>query len=246
MSTTVDGSSALTGFQTTATDTSSATDKGTTIVQAGDNTLDRNSFLKILTAELANQDPLSENNDPTQYVAQLAQFSSLEQMANLNGTMSLNSASNLIGKAVKFKDTDSLGQNFVGIIKSVTKNGDNISLNFDYIDNGKTTSESIDLSHVISIIPNNDATTDSTKALSLASNLIGKTVKFSDTDSSGNNYEGVVKSVSKDVDLINLSVEITDSSGNKTTKDLNYNDVISVTPTSTDSTTSSSSASTTA
>jgi len=57
---------------------SRATDRGTTIVKAGD-TLDKNAFLKILAAELTNQDPTNAA-DSTQYVSQMAQFSSLEQI----------------------------------------------------------------------------------------------------------------------------------------------------------------------
>lgn len=244
MATSVDSGSALTGFQPATTASSSATDKGTKIVQKGDNGLDKNSFLRILTAELSNQDPLSGNNDPTQYVSQLAQFSSLEQMANLNGTMSLNSASNLIGKAVEFKDLDSMGQNYVGIIKSVTKDGDKISLNFDYKDNGKITSQSLDYSHVISASPNVFSTTDNTTSLGLAANLIGKSVKFSDVDSKGKNYEGIVKSVVKgDGDEVGLSIDVADANGKTVTQNFSYNDVLSINPAATTSGTSTTSSS---
>lgn len=44
---------------------------------------DTQSFLKLLTAQLANQDPLAPI-DPTQFVSQLAQFSSVEQAVQSN------------------------------------------------------------------------------------------------------------------------------------------------------------------
>jgi len=45
--------------------------------------LDRNAFLTLLVTQLQNQDPL-EPVENTDMIAQLAQFSSLEQMSNLN------------------------------------------------------------------------------------------------------------------------------------------------------------------
>ncbi len=46
-------------------------------------TLDENAFLRLLTAQLSNQDPLSPMEDK-EFIAQLAQFSALEQIQNLN------------------------------------------------------------------------------------------------------------------------------------------------------------------
>jgi len=53
-----------------------------------------NSFLKLLTAQVRNQDPL-EPMDSTQFVDQLATFSSLEQQVNSN--KSLDNIASLIG-----------------------------------------------------------------------------------------------------------------------------------------------------
>lgn len=50
------------------------------------NDLDKDAFLRLLTTQLANQDPLSPMED-REFIAQLAQFSSLEQMTALNQTM---------------------------------------------------------------------------------------------------------------------------------------------------------------
>lgn len=53
------------------------------------NDLDKDAFLRLLTTQLANQDPLNPMED-REFIAQLAQFSSLEQMQNLNKTFSDN------------------------------------------------------------------------------------------------------------------------------------------------------------
>ncbi|MCA9771591.1 MAG: flagellar hook assembly protein FlgD [Myxococcales bacterium] len=71
--------------------------------------LGKNEFLKLLTAQLRTQDPLNPMDD-TAFVAQLAQFSSLEQLIDLNtglGSISQSQdrvaatqATSLIGKEV--------------------------------------------------------------------------------------------------------------------------------------------------
>lgn len=47
------------------------------------NDLDKDAFLRLLTTQLSNQDPLNPIEDK-EFIAQLAQFSSLEQMTAMN------------------------------------------------------------------------------------------------------------------------------------------------------------------
>lgn len=47
--------------------------------------LDKDAFLQLLVTQLRNQDPLSPMED-REFISQMAQFSSLEQMQNLNDT----------------------------------------------------------------------------------------------------------------------------------------------------------------
>lgn len=47
--------------------------------------LDKNDFLAILIQQLANQDPTSPMEDK-EFIAQMAQFSSLEQITNMSGS----------------------------------------------------------------------------------------------------------------------------------------------------------------
>jgi len=48
--------------------------------------LGKEDFLQLLVSQMQNQDPLNPS-DPTQFTAQLAQFSSLEQLTNINDNL---------------------------------------------------------------------------------------------------------------------------------------------------------------
>ncbi len=51
------------------------------------NTLDKDGFLKLLVAQLKNQDPTGAGQDPNQMVQQLTSFSSLEQAQQTNALL---------------------------------------------------------------------------------------------------------------------------------------------------------------
>lgn len=75
----------------------------------GTNELGKDAFLQLLVAQMKNQDPLNPDTN-TEYVAQLAQFSTLEQMQNMNTTLSNTSAFNLVGQYVEIIEKDSSGK----------------------------------------------------------------------------------------------------------------------------------------
>jgi flagellar basal-body rod modification protein FlgD len=128
---------------TTATKTATAS--------TSSNQLGQNGFLQILVAEVKDQDPTSQQQDPTQYVSQLAQFTSLQQMTNLNTTMTLTGALNLMGKSVELSDTDSKGNNITGVVQSVSNSSGTVTLNVQVP--GSTTTQSYNYSDVINVSP---------------------------------------------------------------------------------------------
>ncbi|MBY2121570.1 flagellar biosynthesis protein FlgD, partial [Clostridioides difficile] len=89
------------------------TDNGTPIIGQGDDA-DKDLFMKILVAQMGNQDPMNPQ-DPTEYVSQLAQFATLEKMSAMNEKLdvllalsnstlinsALSMATSLIGKEVE-------------------------------------------------------------------------------------------------------------------------------------------------
>lgn len=83
-----------------------------TMTRQGSNKLGKDEFLKLLVAQLANQDP-TKPQDSSAFVAQLAQFSSLEQQQNTvnrldtllmgQATANQTQAASFIGKEIAFR-----------------------------------------------------------------------------------------------------------------------------------------------
>ena len=125
-------------MSTSVTGTTSNYWKSPTVVDSGstasgsDSLSTVDSFLKILASELQNQDP-TEPVSNTEYVAQLAQFNSLQQMSSLNGSMSKFQAYSLIGMEVSYSATDSTGKSIsgTGIAKSVVTSGNDVYVMVD-------------------------------------------------------------------------------------------------------------------
>ncbi|MBV7272214.1 flagellar hook capping protein [Clostridiaceae bacterium UIB06] len=204
------------------------TTRGTKIVKAGED-MDKDAFLKILSAELSNQDP-ENSKDGTEYVSQMAQFTSLEQMANLNSTMRLSGANNLIGQTVTLNKADSDGKAYSGVVESVAKSGSavkiSVSVGTKKDSSGNTVDdvEDFDLDDVASIKGNNTTTAGTNSDLLNAAALIGKTVELDEKDSEGNNYTGIVKEILRDTSGIKISVQTSDTE----TKDFSFDKVAKV------------------
>ncbi|WP_270171854.1 flagellar hook capping FlgD N-terminal domain-containing protein [Paenibacillus sp. SYP-B4298] len=92
----------------------------------GEKTLGKDEFLKILVTQLRYQDPMSPLQD-REFIAQMAQFSSVEQLMNMSGELallrqSLGSASSMIGKTIEWYEKDSAGKETLvsGVVDSIT------------------------------------------------------------------------------------------------------------------------------
>lgn len=73
------------------------------------NGMDKDAFLQLLVAQMQYQDPLEPTSN-TEFVAQYAQFSQVEQMQNMAASTELARASSLVGEEVYVKTTTSSGE----------------------------------------------------------------------------------------------------------------------------------------
>lgn len=204
------------------------TDRGTRIIQPGED-MDKNAFLRILAAQMSNQDP-TEPQDGTEYVSQFAQFAAMEQMSNLNTTMSQFASQSLIGKGVMLNNYDSNGNMITGIVRSVSQSGSKILIGVEYI-NKKGESvigefENKNITNVIDVQDNRLDYINNNTAMLVGYGMIDKNVEFlvksedkTDGDSTTPKYEnmkGIVKGVVVEDYIIKIKVKVDGSDEIKT------------------------------
>lgn len=86
--------------------------------------LGKDTFLKLMLTKLSNQDPLSPTDD-TEFLTQLAQYTSLEQMINMSSTIQLQQGFDMVGKYVVIEYQDSY---YTGMVDSVIHDSGEIKL----------------------------------------------------------------------------------------------------------------------
>ncbi|MEJ9280199.1 flagellar hook assembly protein FlgD [Ureibacillus thermosphaericus] len=171
--------------------------------RTGNSILGKDDFLKILITQLQHQDPTNPVEDK-EFIAQMAQFSTLEQMQNMTKAMEdllesqlqtqLMAYTSFIGQEVKWHEiTDKLdekgkpmineGQGVIVEIKF--KNGMPLFI----LDDGKE----ITVGNISSILKKNSEKPVVENPLVEASKLIGKTVKYQNEN--GELVQGIIEAV---------------------------------------------------
>ena len=81
----------------------------------------KDQFLKLFVAQLQHQDPMNPMQD-SDFMGQMASFSTLEQVSNLATENARSNAISLLGRTVTYKDKD--GAEHTGAVEKVsTKDG---------------------------------------------------------------------------------------------------------------------------
>ncbi len=111
-------------------DTNTAASSETT--KTAKNELGKDAFLQLLVTQMKYQDPLNPNTD-TEYIAQLATFSQLEQLQNLGKAATSSQAYSLVGKTVIVKaESESSGTSYVtGKVDYVLSQGSKMQLSIN-------------------------------------------------------------------------------------------------------------------
>ena len=103
--------------------------------EVGQNDLDKEAFLKLLVTQMQYQDPMNPG-DSTEYMSQLAQYSSLEATMNISDAVEKGNSLNLVGHYVIMNAKDSAGNNapISGLVQYATmKDGEVLlSINDNY------------------------------------------------------------------------------------------------------------------
>lgn len=210
------------------------TDRGT-LIRKSNTEFDKNSFLKILAAQLSNQDP-TQNQDSSAYVSQMAQFASMEQMSNLNTTMSDYAHQEMLGKEVIINEKDESGAYITGTVSQVIR-----KLGVTYysvVINGKE--QEIDSKNIIGATEGNDYNLSANSRTALnsdfiaASALANKNQNVIVADQDENKKVILVKGKvtgayidTTSTPVVKIKVDVVDADGNSNTKTYKYGDIVS-------------------
>lgn len=110
-----------------------STTQATTVAASTASILGKDDFLKLLTTQLRYQDPLKPMEN-TEFISQMAQFTSLEQMANLNknfetfsstlsSAISMETAVAFLNRTIVAKDALNIGKTIEGKVTGIDYTG---------------------------------------------------------------------------------------------------------------------------
>jgi flagellar basal-body rod modification protein FlgD len=146
------------------------------------NELGKDDFLKLLITQLRYQDPMNPKEDK-EFIAQMAQFTSLEQMQNMSQSFAGLQGAGMLGKTVSadVKDLENplITKMVYGVVKGTFVENGKTKLLVDgtSFENGKSqavTGKKVDLTEVVETYQTVTAQTEDVWQLS---NLLGREIK---------------------------------------------------------------------
>ena len=153
--------------------------------------INQETFLNLLVAEMANQDPLEPTSN-TEFISQLATFSSMQYMQQSSVYSMATYASSLVGKIATGTKMD--GADLVmktGVVSRVTKSGDTYWVTIDGVD--------FDISKITSVQDNTSSSSGLGAGSSLGDSIARAAMMigmYATVKTSGGNIEGFIDAVS--------------------------------------------------
>ncbi len=135
--------------------------------------LGQDDFLKLLVAQMSNQDPMSPTSNED-FLAQMAQFTMLEQIKEMGQSFMTSQAYSMIGQYVYVQDGDSL---IFGKVDGVVKEN---GINYLMIGG-----EMYDLANVAGVVDSSTVGADLDDEILKSASLIGRTVTATVTAEDG-------------------------------------------------------------
>lgn len=117
----------MTSFIDAINQTAGVNTVASTTPEKSDDIMGKEDFLSLLVAQLQNQDPLNPD-EPTEFTAQLAQFSSLEQLYNINDGMNSLIQSNT--NSDRLSTLSTIGKNVAYFGDDFTYKGEPVELGY--------------------------------------------------------------------------------------------------------------------
>lgn len=174
--------------------------------KAATNDLGKDDFLKLLITQLRYQDPMNPKEDK-EFIAQMAQFTSLEQMQNMSKSFAGLQGAGMLGKTVSadVKDLENplITKMVYGVVQGTLVENGKTKLLVDgtSFENGKSQAvngQKVDLTEVVETY---QTVTTQTEDVWQLSNLLGREIKavIADPNDTNNtiNVQGKVDAIKK-------------------------------------------------
>lgn len=162
--------------------------------------LGKDDFLKLLITQVQNQDPMNPSSD-TDFIAQMAQFSALEQMQNLNQSFSYSMGFSMMGKYISAEIKDET----TGDVKVVNGKVDMIR-----VINGKVNAivgdDEVPVDKITQVSDTSTGISANVTDFSAIIGMLGKAT-VTNADKKTGSIEGIISTITKESDGVYANLD---------------------------------------